>query len=147
MIETILGVIFGSFFSWIITHWYYKKQETYSPAPMIREIRDKIEGLYHLETVKKDKELQNKLKQINLLISAVHRKVLHILLPLDINVQALRMLYASGQKDKLVKYLNEFLPELIKFHDKYVGIAEELKNLSNKTKNVFKTDKINIGNG
>jgi len=135
MIETAFGIILGGIISWIVAHWYFRKQEQTSPAPLLKEINNKVQELHELAVIRRDKELQNKLKDLNRLISNVSKEILTLLLPLDIETQALNIIYQSGDKKNLEKYLKEFIPDLIKFHDQYIRVHSELKNLSDKTAN------------
>jgi len=62
----------------------------------------------------------------------LHR-VVHLLLPLDIDAQGLYEVYQSGNKQIFNDYLNEVLPNLFKFHEKFCAIVEELEKLKNTT--------------
>ena len=131
-----MGVIFGGIVSWIVTHWYYKKQEQASPAPLIKEINDKIQKIYDLSVVKKDKQLQSKFKDLAQTTTVALHRIAHLLLPLDIDTQGLYEVYQSGDKQKFNEYLNEMLPNLFKFHEKFCAVVKELENLRHTTEEI-----------
>jgi len=81
----------------------------------------------------KDKELKSEINELIDLISASHEKILYLLLPLDIDAQALNIIYQSGNKNKLYGYLEKFIPEFLKFHETYVKVHSELGNISKRS--------------
>jgi len=57
MIETVIGIVFGGLLSWIIAHWYFKKQEQTLPVSLINNIDNKIQELREIN-IKTDDKLQ-----------------------------------------------------------------------------------------
>lgn len=133
MIETIFGVILGGAASWIITHWYYKKQERSSPIPIIKEVNETVKEIYNLSVVRGNRELLTKLNKLDRLITIASHRIMHLLLPLDVDTLGLYEIYKSGDKQKFNQYLNEVLPRLFKFHEKVSLIVKELGNLKETT--------------
>lgn len=133
MIETILGTIFGGIISWIIAYVYFKKQEQKSPAPLIRNINEKLQDIYNSAVAKKDTELKRDIKDLARNIKIANNKIFHKLLPLSIDSQGLYEVFKFGDKKNFYKYLNEVIPSIIKFHEKIKGVIQELKELQETT--------------
>jgi hypothetical protein len=128
MIETFIGVFLGALTSWIITHFYYKKQEHSSPAPMLHDLSLKIQELIDLSP--DNKPVQTKLKELKSLMLETHLKVFYFLLPYHFYLSGLKDAYESGDTQKFNNYLKEVLPKLFKFNETFKETRDELFKIS-----------------
>lgn len=127
MIETIIGIIVGCIFSWVVAHYYYKRQtkEQINPLPHIKGVHDVVLELYGMAIEQKDEEVQRRLKELVVSMIQVRIRLMNRLTPTAFLIAEIEKAHKTEDYEQLKDYLNETADILQRIKETFSELGKE----------------------
>jgi len=103
---TVIGIIGGFILSWVLAHYYYRRQikEQINPIPHIEKLDKALSDFLALAKLRNDKELESKIKKV---IIALYHTQLRLRESLSLPIGMLGLLLNRHKEGKAIELLTE----------------------------------------
>jgi hypothetical protein len=141
--EGAIGIIVGALLSWVLAHYYYRKQvkEQINPLPYSQEVNHAVLELYGLAIDRKDEELRKKIKELVLAIQISRIRVLEKLAPANL---CLLFLAREHNDQKIIDFVNQFKPQFKRAAKNIQALETEYSNMMTTASKVLGSEALQL---